>query len=116
MKVLLLDDDNLSLEFMRIFLESEGATIKAATTCSEAREFFEAFTPDVVVVDVELEDGSGIDFAKYVKSKSNVRVILASGHSVEHIRESGVAPEIIDVILTKPIELQDLKLAIFPEK
>jgi DNA-binding response OmpR family regulator len=110
--ILVLDDDQLSVEFIKLFLEGEGFSVFSAFSCSQARAQFEEHLPEVVVVDLELEDGSGIDFAKFAKESNNARVILASGHGQEHLKNIGADLSVLDVILTKPIELSDLKEAV----
>jgi len=110
--VLLLDDDCLSLEFMKIYLEGEGFDVCTATTCAEAREVFGQRKPQVVVSDVELQDGSGIDFASYAKCFGNVKVILASGYSAEYLSRNGLNVDTLDGILTKPLDLANLKAAV----
>lgn len=111
-KVLLLDDDLLSLEFMRIFLEEEGFQVQTANSCAEATDIFHKFNPGVVVVDVELSDESGVDFANYVKDLGGVKVILASGHSREFLGDWGLNSALLDGILTKPLELSNLRNAV----
>ncbi len=113
-KVLLLDDDRLSLEFMRLYLEGEGVEVYTAVSCAEARAAFKKHKPEVVVVDVELQDGSGLDFAKFARDWGVSRVVLASGHSPEHLNDQGLTdPSLLDEILTKPLQLTQLKAAVF---
>lgn len=111
-KILVLDDDQLSVEFMKIFLEGEGYTVLSAYSCMQARTLFEEHKPEVLVIDLELEDGSGIDFARSVKQANNARVILVSGHCKSNLESLGADTSVLDLILTKPIELSDLRDAI----
>jgi DNA-binding response OmpR family regulator len=108
-KILLLDDDCLSVEFMRIFLEDEGYIVYKAHSCAEARSAFLAHEPDLAIIDYELLDGSGIDFAKYAHSIRNVKIILASGYSNEHLNDIGINTALFSMILIKPIDLTKLK-------
>ena len=107
-KILLLDDDLLSLEFMRIFLEEKGFQVYTANTCRSAREIFLSKKPSIVVIDVELNNESGVEFANYVQGVSDVKVILASGHSPEFLSNFGLSSALLDGMLTKPLELSNL--------
>ncbi len=114
-KILLVDDDPLSVEFMRLFMEADGHEVWCACSCSEARSLYDEHRPEVLVTDVELLDGSGVDLAQYVKGKGIPVIVGVTGHSREHLKESGNDVSVFNSLLTKPIELDVLKRAIQPK-
>jgi CheY-like chemotaxis protein len=79
-RVLLVDDIDFILEFEEKViqsLEDELGTIKVdkANTVAEAYRFVSGFDYDVVIVDMNLPDGTGTDIAKHVLEKNkNTRV------------------------------------------
>ncbi len=94
---------------MRLFMEGDGHSIFCACSCEEARNLFDQHKPDVIITDVELLDGSGVDLAHYAKSKGQPRIIGVTGHSQKHLEERGDDVSAFDAFLTKPIELEQLK-------
>ncbi|HUR52318.1 MAG TPA: diguanylate cyclase [Mycobacteriales bacterium] len=61
-RVLLVEDDHNVQQLGRFILEDVGYTVDAASTCAEARELLgQEATPDVVLLDVHLPDGNGLD-------------------------------------------------------
>lgn len=73
--VLLVDDHTLIRDGLRRGLEGSGefVVVAEAATLSEGRERFRRFRPDVVVVDVRLTDGNGLELVREI-TKSDPRV------------------------------------------
>jgi len=116
LKILIVDDDVLSTEFMSIFLESEGFQITCSTSVQEAIAAFDRELPSVVVTDIQLSDGTGMDLALYIKQKQkDVRIIAVTGFQRDQLQDKGCDLGLLDAILTKPIDLMNLTLAINPE-
>jgi len=57
--LLLIDDDPLFRDEMRLLLESAGYRVQAAGTIAQGRRIFAAAAPPVVLLDIELPDGKG---------------------------------------------------------
>jgi len=60
--VLLLEDNRKILDLNRKMLEEEGIMVLTAETVATARQRVRCVIPDVVVLDIMLPDGSGLDF------------------------------------------------------
>jgi DNA-binding response OmpR family regulator len=60
--ILLVEDNPQILDLNRRVLEDEGLTVLAAKTLAEARQRLTVAAPDVIVLDIMLPDGSGLDF------------------------------------------------------
>ena len=66
-------------------LESRGFSVETAMTLSAARTFFERKTrrgnrlPDVVILDIGMPDGSGLDFLRELRRTSKIPVLLLTG-------------------------------------
>jgi len=69
------DDQRLSLINSRA-LESEGYEVKTAFTLKEARFLLEDGDPDVILLDIMMPDGSGLDFCREIRSRTYASIIF----------------------------------------
>jgi two-component system nitrogen regulation response regulator NtrX len=60
--VLVIEDEAFSQQLFKMILEDDGHKYVGVETLEEGRKFIETETPDLVVLDVQLPDGSGLDF------------------------------------------------------
>ena len=111
-RVLVVDDDELTLEAHLTVLQDDGYTVVAAGGGREAVQQFENAPFDVVVTDVGMPGMSGRDVAKRVKAlRPQVKVILLSGWGIqENLKEAREAG--IDRVLSRPYPLAALLTAI----
>ena len=73
---LIIDDDVDSLTALAVLVNREGFTTDTASTLREAREKMAQRRPDVVLLDLVLPDGSGMDLFQDIESRSVTRVVL----------------------------------------
>ncbi|MEQ1671173.1 MAG: response regulator, partial [Hyphomicrobium sp.] len=65
MKVLIVEDHAIVISGCRtLFSEDEGVTVIEARSLAAARAVLETETPDVIVLDINLPDGSGLDLTR----------------------------------------------------
>ncbi len=106
--VLIVDDDVNTRESLKAIAEAEGFTTACAGSIAEARIQLVRQRPDVVLMDLKLPDGSGMDLFHDLEDRSTIETILITGHaSVESAVEAlrlGASD-----YLTKPVNLQRLK-------
>jgi DNA-binding NarL/FixJ family response regulator len=84
--VLLVDDHELIRQGLtRAFERSEGLEVVAqAATVAEALASYAAHRPDVVVTDLQLPDGSGLDIVRAVRlDGDDVGVVLLTMHTAD---------------------------------
>jgi two-component system NarL family response regulator len=84
LRVLLVDDHELMRQGLRSILESEGdvEVVGEAANGREAIELAKKLTPQVVVMDVAMQDMNGIEATRQVRSACpGVKVIALSSHS-----------------------------------
>ena len=81
--VLIIEDEVEIRRFLRLTLQAEGYTVHEANTL--ARGLIEAATrcPDLLVVDLGLPDGDGIDLIQELRQWSAAPVIILSARSNE---------------------------------
>jgi two-component system, OmpR family, response regulator len=109
MKLLVIDDDPLIIEFVRRGLEEDGYTVDSALTGSEGLLCARAAKYDAVILDIGLPDASGFDVAREMRRESDATPILmlTARTGTENLvqgLDSGA-----DDYLTKPFDLRELR-------
>lgn len=105
--VLIVEDEKEIRRFLRVALESEALRVYDSETLQ--RGLIEAATrkPDLVILDLGLPDGDGIDFIRDFRQWSSVPVIVLSARSEE--QDKIVALDAgADDFLTKPFGVGEL--------
>jgi two-component system KDP operon response regulator KdpE len=82
-RVLVIEDESDIRRFVRVALESEGHDVTEAASLQ--RGLIEAGTrrPDLVVLDLGLPDGDGVDFVREFRSWSSSPVLILSARAGE---------------------------------
>jgi DNA-binding response OmpR family regulator len=107
--VLLVEDNEQIMAGNKRFLERQGFDIAAAMTLAETRAHMEKRRPDVVVLDIMLPDGSGIDFMGELRESENpgIPVLLLTGLTTKQDIVNGLKAG-GDDYLTKPYDFSEL--------
>jgi DNA-binding response OmpR family regulator len=101
-KIILCVEDNIKVqEFNQPLLEAKGFTVKAAMTLYEAREAIKREMPGLIILDIHLPDGNGLDFLREIRETSNIPVIALTNNKQEQDIETGFASG-CDDYMTKP--------------
>jgi two-component system, NtrC family, response regulator AtoC len=106
-RALIVDDDLDILKVLTEVVEREGFQVTCAPTLKQAREVIAANTPDVVLVDINLPDGSGLDLLEGLGPAAPEVVLITGQASVETAVDAlrrGAADYLI-----KPVEYPRLK-------
>lgn len=92
MKVLIVEDSDLLQTRLRKMITDIDQSIHVANAfnCYEANEMFYSFEPDLIVMDVSLPDGSGINLLKRFKEiKPSVKSVVFTNYPrYEIVRDS----------------------------
>ena len=104
---LVVDDDVNAASTLSELVANEGFTTSTANSLQEARRQMAIRRPDVVLLDLVLPDGSGMDLIQDVESRATTEIVLITGHpsldsSIEALR-LGAAD-----YLVKPINIDQL--------
>jgi two-component system, HptB-dependent secretion and biofilm response regulator len=75
MKLLCVDSEPVYREIISLCAESVGAKVKSVDCFDEAISAFSDFAPDIVILDVIIKGGSGIDLVKQMKTISGNRFV-----------------------------------------
>lgn len=116
-RVLLVEDDARVLEVMKDALAETGRfVIQTATSGLDAGLAVSEFQPDVIVLDVLLDDVHGATLVKRIRQSPvgrQIRIIAISGKATaEDVREIKAAGA--NAFLSKPFSSRDLLAAIKP--
>jgi DNA-binding NtrC family response regulator len=104
--ILLADDDPHILETAKDILEAAGYNVLTAETGAGTLQCLEDHPCDLLIVDFNLLDMTGIELAvKAKRLRPALFVILMTGESSVDL---GEAKTIIQAILTKPVHPPDL--------
>jgi len=87
MKILIVEDNQIQNDVMANFLRQESYDVISAYTLKEAKSLL---TPDtnLIVLDVMLPDGSGLDFLKEIREYSDIPVIVLTALDDEYTQIS----------------------------
>jgi len=105
--VLIVEDEPSYVDALSIGLVGEGFVVAAASTLADARAQFVAVKPDILLLDVMLPDGSGIDFCRELRATSSVPIIMVTARSEEVDVILGLEFGASDYV-TKPYRLREL--------
>lgn len=109
MKVLVVDDYPGSAEVTCVLLRLIGHEAASATTATQALEVASAFAPDVIVLDLNLPDRSGLDVARELRTRDGRQPFIAAmtGRSGPEDRVLSLAAG-IDLHVLKPASADSL--------
>jgi len=110
---LLIVDDEVSLrDFLGIVFEGEGWDVEAAPTLAEARALIARREPDVVLCDLMLPDGSGIDLLHDLKAQNpSIAFIMITAHTSTKTAVEALKAGALDYI-AKPFDIEELKIIV----
>lgn len=105
--VLVVDDEKIVREVVVRYLEREGYATLEADRGDTAREILERQTPDLVVLDVMLPGTDGLELCRWIRSQSELPVILLTARGEEADRIVGLELGADDYV-TKPFSPREL--------
>src|SRR5256714_7930007 len=106
--VLIVDDDANTREALTELVKAEGFPTAQAGDLREARIPVVRQRPDVVLIDLMLPDGSGMEWAQNFDERGSVEIILITGHASVETAVEALRLGATDY-LTKPINIERLK-------
>ncbi len=110
-KALILDDEVYGRENLALMLETRFEDVEIvgkASDVEEAEEIIQKIVPDILFLDIRLENGTGFDLLDKFPEK-NIATIIVSGY--EQYGITALKYGVVDYIL-KPIGEEELKKAV----
>jgi CheY-like chemotaxis protein len=112
LRVLVVDDHPGIREIVSAYLAEDRHTVETAADARQALEKFEASDFDLVITDRAMPEINGDELAASIKRiQPNKPVIMLTGFA-DLINETGQKAEHVDLVLSKPARLDDLRQAI----
>ena len=105
--ILMIEDDNDLAGITKDMLESYGYEVKIATNCEQAFDILVKEQFHILLMDINLPDGSGFDVCRELRHMSKVPVIFASARTSEDDKIKGLDMG-GDDYLAKPYSLREL--------
>lgn len=107
-KLLVVDDEPSILHFFRRAFASPDVTLLTASTAAEGEEAVRRDQPDVVVLDINLPDATGLDAFEHIREiDSRIPVIFITGHGTTATAIEAMRRGAYEYLL-KPLELDQL--------
>ena len=107
-ELLLVEDDDALGRGIRLALEGGGLRVTVCRTLAEGRRTLEDGAFDLLILDVNLPDGNGLDFLRTLRREHAVPVILLTANDLETDIVAGLELGADDYI-TKPFSLAVLR-------
>ena len=105
--VLVVEDEPQMRRFLRASLGAEGYRVREAWTVADALRDVAAEHPDVVVLDLGLPDGDGLDLVRAVRGWSTVPIVVVSARGREEEKVAALDAG-ADDYLPKPFGTKEL--------
>jgi DNA-binding response OmpR family regulator len=77
--ILLVEDNEQILRGNERMLKRRSYNVVSALTLAEARDCLKTQKPSIIVLDIMLPDGSGLDFMRELRQSSSVPILLLTG-------------------------------------
>lgn len=107
-RILLLEDDTTLGQGIRLALENQDVHVELCAALSQARSLLAGEAFDLLILDVNLPDGSGLTLLREVRRNSAVPVILLTANDMETDIVNGLESGADDYV-TKPFSLAILR-------
>ncbi len=107
-RIFLLEDDAFLRDGLSEMLQKEGYITKCASTCGEAKVLLSGSRFNLIIFDVMLPDGSGLDLCTEIrKADTNIPILFltACDDEIQIVRGLDAGA---DDYVTKPFKLQEL--------
>lgn len=108
--LLFVDDEQGLLELYRSAFGRDGYEVRTAATLSEARSVLEGGGIDVLVLDIRLQDASGLELLREIKADApHLPVVLSTAYARY---QDDFSSWLADAYVVKSSDLGDLRRAV----
>ncbi|MFT7139298.1 MAG: two-component system repressor protein LuxO [Sulfitobacter sp.] len=110
---LLMVEDSLSLAAIYMgYLKDESLDVRHVATLSDSIEYLQHTVPDIILLDIELSDGNGLDLLKEVMNRGlQTDVIVMTAHGSTDMAGHAIRTGAFD-FLTKPFDAHRLQVTV----
>ena len=111
MLIQIIEDDRALSEGIALALKEPSLDFVQSMTVQAAKEAFEKCMPELLILDVNLPDGSGYDYLKWVRERSQIPVLVLTANDMEMDEVMGLTLG-ADDYMAKPFSLAVLRARI----
>lgn len=111
MELMILEDDEALSQGIALALSDGTDTFIQCKSLKEASRQWEKKIPDLVILDLNLPDGSGYEFLKEIRKSSDIPVLILTANDLEMDQVAGFSLGADDYV-TKPFSLAVLRARI----
>ena len=86
-------------------MQKEGYRVSRAHTCREGQALASGHTFDMAILDINLPDGDGYEFCRWIKARSRIPVLFLSARDLEEDVLNGYEYGADDYV-TKPFSMK----------
>jgi two-component system response regulator BaeR len=105
-------EDEVSIALaVKAFLEKEGFICTVRHTAAELLDLVEQYQPDLIVLDVMLPGGDGVELCKQIRERMQIPIVMLTAKSTEKDRLEGLQAGADDYVC-KPFSAPELVLRI----
>jgi DNA-binding response OmpR family regulator len=106
-RILIVEDEPSIAEVVGLYLKRAGYGVQAAADGRTAMEILESQTPDLVVLDLMIPEVDGLSLTRWLRTRSDVPIIMLTARREEIDRISGLESGADDYMI-KPFSPQEL--------
>jgi DNA-binding NtrC family response regulator len=111
-RILVVDDEPSMLEFLGLLLEEAGYDVSTAGSVAEGRKTFSEGDFDLVLCDIIMPDGNGLDLLRDIKAhNSSTSVIMMTAYTSTKSAIEAMKRGAYDYV-SKPFDVDELKVVI----
>ena len=110
--ILVVDDEESLLEFLSLLLVDEGYEVSTANSVESARARLTEINPDLVLSDIMMPDGNGLDLLKEIKEgDTTTSVVMMTAYTSTKAAIEAMRLGAYDYV-SKPFDVDELKVVI----
>ncbi len=106
-RVLVVDDDEKTVELVKLYLNRDGYRVLAAYDGVEALRLAREYRPDLIVLDLMLPGIDGLEVCRTLRSESDVPIIMLTARTTDEDKLAGLGLGADDYV-TKPFSPREL--------
>lgn len=111
MLIQIVEDDRALSDGVRLALREPELTFIQNTNIRQAKQTFEQEKPELMILDVNLPDGSGYEYLEWVRARSEIPVLMLTANDMEIDEVTGLSLG-ADDYMTKPFSIAVLRARI----
>lgn len=108
--ILIVDDNSINLKLIKVMLSLEGYNVRTATDAKSALEVLAHFTPELILMDIQLPGMDGLELTRQLKANpkyQDVIILAITAYAMKGDEEKALNAG-CDGYIAKPINTQTL--------